>query len=100
MKGAFEPCEVQRLAMLGDREYLFTSLSKQHKPLSLLKHPALFCMVVKNSQALEEYFTHAFVCDTVEESVSINTNRLTTSRNSNWNYSLSNKNGSKSSVVI
>ncbi|XP_067931424.1 uncharacterized protein [Watersipora subatra] len=66
---AFEPCEAQRLALLGNRDSLFVALSKQHKHISLLKHPALLCMVVRSPHSPTELFAHGYICGTVEDSV-------------------------------
>ena len=70
VRAAFEPSEAQRLTMLGNRDSLYTPLGKQHKHISLLKHPALLCMVVRSPQNNNDIFTHGYVCSTVEESVS------------------------------
>lgn len=67
---AFEPCEAQRLTLLGNRDSLFAPLSKQHKHISLLKHPALLCFVVRSPRPPYEVFTHGYICSTVDESVS------------------------------
>lgn len=70
VSAAFEPCEMQRLAMLGDRNSLYVPLSKQFKHLSLRKHPALMCMVVRDPHVVNEFYAHAYICSTVDESVS------------------------------
>jgi len=71
VKAAFEPCEVQRLSMLGARDSLFTAMNKEDKHISLLAHPALCSMVVLSPFGDQTFYTHGYVCSTVEESVSL-----------------------------
>lgn len=75
VRAAFEPCEAQRLALLGNKDSLYTPLHKQHRHISLLKHPALLCMVVKSPDNPTQIYTHGYICSTVEEGVSLSNNR-------------------------